>query len=370
MEKTELEKMFHVHFGYVYDERQKKIKPSEIVTWFEKFASSGREQTPAAGEGEPRWVRASERIPDNDNLVHCLIDGETKRMGHFFEKEGVMYCFVNGPVHWEIHESLFHNLKWLDTAETPSDYKEITGFDTIAEHAAYNKGREHEQMATLNFIEKWDGSTNSALGELLLKKLKRTKAGNECSWGSQEGILLTIKEAEYFLSLQASNESLKMENEKLRANGLQQSTISNQKLRIEGLLKENAELNREVEKLKEESKHDLDVITHYEDLVKEYEKDLTQTQSKVADLEKQLQEAKEIAKKNFDVAYNNEIKIAEWEEAADMCFGVMMQVCYNPPKEGHEGYTWSVPCGQKDFLEARQKAERMYYKAKPKSFHR
>ena len=53
----------------------------------------------------------------------------------------------------------------------PKDYKEITGFDTPNELAAYEEGREHEQETIFKFIENWNGETNSRFGSLLSKKL-------------------------------------------------------------------------------------------------------------------------------------------------------------------------------------------------------
>lgn len=50
--------------------------------------------------------------------------------------------------------------------------KETTGFDTNAEFSAYQKGREDEQEVVFKWIENWDGSTNSAMGDLLSKKCK------------------------------------------------------------------------------------------------------------------------------------------------------------------------------------------------------
>jgi hypothetical protein len=52
------------------------------------------------------------------------------------------------------------------------DYKEITGFETPSELAAYEKGREHEEKTIVKFIENWNGETNSHLGQLLADKLK------------------------------------------------------------------------------------------------------------------------------------------------------------------------------------------------------
>ena len=56
--------------------------------------------------------------------------------------------------------------------EQMKDYKEITGFETPSELAAYEKGREHEQKTIVKFIENWNGETNSGLGQLLADKLK------------------------------------------------------------------------------------------------------------------------------------------------------------------------------------------------------
>ena len=60
----------------------------------------------------------------------------------------------------------------------PSDYKQVTGFNNPAELAAYEKGRLHEETVLLKWIKDWDGSTNSAMGELLKDKfnqLNKTK---------------------------------------------------------------------------------------------------------------------------------------------------------------------------------------------------
>jgi hypothetical protein len=45
--------------------------------------------------------------------------------------------------------------------------KEITGFWTVAEWAAYDQGREHGELIYYNFIKNWDGSTNSGMGQIL-----------------------------------------------------------------------------------------------------------------------------------------------------------------------------------------------------------
>lgn len=57
----------------------------------------------------------------------------------------------------------------------PADFKQVTGHDSSKEMIAYEKGREDEQQVITEWIEKWDGSTNSGMGELLNKKFNERK---------------------------------------------------------------------------------------------------------------------------------------------------------------------------------------------------
>lgn len=73
------------------------------------------------------------------------------------KKEYDLFTHYN-PEHYE--------LSW-------NNYK-ITGFRTVAEYEAYNKGREHEQKTCFDFLKKWKiGETNSAFGAELQKKIER-----------------------------------------------------------------------------------------------------------------------------------------------------------------------------------------------------
>lgn len=59
----------------------------------------------------------------------------------------------------------------------------------------------------------------------------------------------------------------------------------------------------------------------------------------------------------------NKVPVECYEElinALDACFGVMMQPTYDVPAIGK----WIIPCGSREFIEARAKAEKMYYEAK------
>jgi hypothetical protein len=59
--------------------------------------------------------------------------------------------------------------KWVEDVK---GYKEITGFETPAELAAYEKGREDEEKTIIKFIQDWKGETNSGLGQLLADKVQ------------------------------------------------------------------------------------------------------------------------------------------------------------------------------------------------------
>ncbi len=64
------------------------------------------------------------------------------------------------------------NAEWIDNNEEiiPNDFKEVWGFDSPKELAAYEKGREHESATTLKWISDWDGGTNSGMGQILIDK--------------------------------------------------------------------------------------------------------------------------------------------------------------------------------------------------------
>ncbi len=64
------------------------------------------------------------------------------------------------------------NIEWIEYSSESihEDFKEITGFDSPKELAAYERGREHESATTLKWIEGWDGATNSGMGQILIDK--------------------------------------------------------------------------------------------------------------------------------------------------------------------------------------------------------
>ncbi len=57
------------------------------------------------------------------------------------------------------------------TINEDSQHKQITGWNTMEEYMAYDKGREDEHKVLCKWIEKWDGKTNSVMGQLLHDKM-------------------------------------------------------------------------------------------------------------------------------------------------------------------------------------------------------
>ncbi len=81
------------------------------------------------------------------------------------------YCDYNQG--WEDGLSIMlERIEKSQPAKTVNEeYKKVTGHSNPYEHQIYDKAREEEQSVIMSFIEKWDGETNSALGDLLSKKV-------------------------------------------------------------------------------------------------------------------------------------------------------------------------------------------------------
>lgn len=69
------------------------------------------------------WVKASERLPDNDSLMYLKIDGESKRLGIFFVEDS-RFLFNIAGYDFIIDSDKFENLEWLDENITPVNSQE------------------------------------------------------------------------------------------------------------------------------------------------------------------------------------------------------------------------------------------------------
>jgi len=54
-------------------------------------------------------------------------------------------------------------------------YRRITGEDSPKEYDAYKRGFEGGIDAAMRYVHKWEGNTNSELGELLKRKFEELK---------------------------------------------------------------------------------------------------------------------------------------------------------------------------------------------------
>jgi hypothetical protein len=62
---------------------------------------------------------------------------------------------------------------------TKEEHRKITGFDTLEEFIAYEKGYWDCQEVMIKFIENWDGNTNSSLGQILYNLCLEKELNNE-----------------------------------------------------------------------------------------------------------------------------------------------------------------------------------------------
>lgn len=119
-----------------------------------------------------QWVKASDRLPSPFKVVPCKYtpdspDPRTDTELHwgFVSKDG---AWNRG---WQNHK-----VEWLDESSsslsTPSDCKEVTGHNSIEEYRAYEEGYSAREKVTIEWIKKWDGSTNSGFGKLLMDKFQ------------------------------------------------------------------------------------------------------------------------------------------------------------------------------------------------------
>lgn len=68
--------------------------------------------------------------------------------------------------------------------------KEVTGWDTMNEYLAFQKGYEAHEKLMMEWIAKWDGGSNSALGALINAKILALEAGNTDPIDSNQPIII------------------------------------------------------------------------------------------------------------------------------------------------------------------------------------
>lgn len=103
----------------------------------------------------------SESIPPSE-LANCVYSGKFAKIFYPRVKDCVCNCDKSSCPG--------------SSCITHAEHQKITGHNTITESEKYDKGRDDEQEVVMEWIKNWDGSTNSALGTLLMKKLKEVAA--------------------------------------------------------------------------------------------------------------------------------------------------------------------------------------------------
>lgn len=72
-----------------------------------------------------RWVKASVRLPGNDNPQFIRINGEIRRMGNFYEENGRKFLYIPISHPYSINQDKFNRVEWLDESESPSPCSEM-----------------------------------------------------------------------------------------------------------------------------------------------------------------------------------------------------------------------------------------------------
>jgi len=104
-----------------------------------------------------KWVKASERLPDSDKVFPIKIDGETIRLGNFFEKEEFIWLNVQhfqgdyrvSPLHFE-------GIEWLDESAPSQGLPFIKASERLPEKGKYKCGMVNGKPAIVkneNLIE-------------------------------------------------------------------------------------------------------------------------------------------------------------------------------------------------------------------------
>lgn len=116
----------------------------------------------------------------SDNFIKSYFYPDIQAKGEC-EETGNMKNFVKNWLVSQIKiiSTLISVSKEVEVSDLPKDYKEVTGFNNPNELAAYEKGRSDEQTVMANFVIKYDGHTNSAMGGLLMNMVERINNKNK-----------------------------------------------------------------------------------------------------------------------------------------------------------------------------------------------
>lgn len=65
-----------------------------------------------------RWIKASERLPKDDKPLPIRLDGETYRIGNFYENvnQKALHVHHHG---FDVFQDMFDGVEWLDESVPP-----------------------------------------------------------------------------------------------------------------------------------------------------------------------------------------------------------------------------------------------------------
>ncbi len=119
---------------------------------------------------KPKRLSRTIEFSNEDKFVEILSDDNKETGFNSLSKAEEISLFLEEPK---------FTIKELQRFLPDAKHKSITGWNSQAEYEAYDKGRADEEDVLIAFIEKWTGSTNSALGSLLNSKFKNMAAQNQ-----------------------------------------------------------------------------------------------------------------------------------------------------------------------------------------------
>ncbi len=84
--------------------------------------------------------------------------------------------------------------KIAELEDKDADIKKNTGYNSKQEWEAYDKGRFDEENVLTDWIKRWDGKTNSGMGQILYDKFKELEAKEEPIQSEEKDFIESEKE--------------------------------------------------------------------------------------------------------------------------------------------------------------------------------
>jgi len=99
--------------------------------------------------------------------VYKIWDLDAKKYAESFSRNVWQQKPTQAIKHLKQRSAHDYEIHMFQLYKTDKHMNNIIGFHTLEELAAYEKGRDHEQNVIIDFLGKWEGSTNSVMGQIL-----------------------------------------------------------------------------------------------------------------------------------------------------------------------------------------------------------